>query len=47
MDPLSLSSVSEQARENNVNNKFLLPRKPVSYAAVVHLVLFSLKVKFD
>ncbi|RZB53211.1 hypothetical protein D0Y65_049296 [Glycine soja] len=28
MDPLSLSSVSEQARENNVNNKFLLPRKP-------------------
>ncbi|RDX79047.1 hypothetical protein CR513_40580, partial [Mucuna pruriens] len=29
MDSLSISSVSEQARENNVNNKdFLLPRKP-------------------
>ncbi|TKY65289.1 hypothetical protein E2542_SST08147 [Spatholobus suberectus] len=32
MVSLSISSVSEQARENNVNKKFLLPRKPVSYA---------------
>lgn len=28
MDSLSISSVSEQARENNINKKFLLSRKP-------------------
>ncbi|TKY65287.1 hypothetical protein E2542_SST08145 [Spatholobus suberectus] len=36
MDSLSISSVSEQARENNVNRKFLLPKPARQPNPIIH-----------